>query len=225
MTNRQIESLISVRGSRRALRGCLRHVEELLLESKTLHSEILSVEDNDAEAETQNSNHLGYITRSNELVVAAQVYLNSRDGDAESVIGQNIIPNPAPVIPAPVIDPVEAQRRERAHQEEVANALMRAEQARERMDRAWEEADEAQNALRSLGIENPRRNQLPEEDRFTSVSQCPITPAEDGLEQQRRINISTTIKRILTPGSTYTVRACFHPSLPLITRVHQCRSS
>ncbi|EFX71995.1 hypothetical protein DAPPUDRAFT_111174 [Daphnia pulex] len=132
MTNRQIESLINVRGSRRALRGCLRHVEELLLGSTRLHSEILAVEDNDAEAERQDSNHLGYITRSNELAVAAQVYLNSREGDAESVIGQNIIPNPAPVI-----DPVEAQRRERAHQEEVANALMRAEQAREQVDRAW----------------------------------------------------------------------------------------
>jgi hypothetical protein len=43
MTNRQIESLINVRGSRGALHGCLRHVEELLLESTRLHSEILTL--------------------------------------------------------------------------------------------------------------------------------------------------------------------------------------
>ncbi|XP_046632671.1 uncharacterized protein LOC124312218 [Daphnia pulicaria] len=225
MTNRQIKSLISVRGSRRALRGCLRHVEELLLESTRLHSEILSIEDNDAEAERQDSNHLGYITRSSDLAIAAQVYLNSRDGDAESVIGQNIIPNPAPVIPAPVIpapviDPVEAQRRERARQEEVANALMRAEQARERMDRAWEEADEAQNALRSLGIENPRRNQLPEEDRFTSVSQRPITPAEDGSEQQRRMNINNNQENPDTWIDLYSAGL-----LPPVVATHSTRSS
>ncbi|EFX71948.1 hypothetical protein DAPPUDRAFT_255090 [Daphnia pulex] len=73
MTNRQIKSLINVRGSRGSLRGCLRRVEELLLESTRLHSEILSVEDNDVEAERQDSYHLGYITRSNEPLLRKSI--------------------------------------------------------------------------------------------------------------------------------------------------------
>ncbi|KAI9552555.1 hypothetical protein GHT06_020409 [Daphnia sinensis] len=165
MANKQIESLINVRGSREAVRELLRHVENLLLQGTRLHSEILSIEDDDEEAERQDSSHLTYITRSSELATAAQIYLSSREEDAESAVGQNIIP-----IPVPPVDLLEVQRREHARQEEVANSLLRAEQARERADRAWQEADEAQNALRLLGIEVPRRNPPPDEDQLTSVS-------------------------------------------------------
>lgn len=161
------------------------HVENLLLQGTLLHSEILSIEDDDEEAERQDSSHLTYITRSSELATAAQVYLSNREEDAESAVDQNIIP-----IPVPPVDPSEVQRREHARQEEVANALLRAEQARERADRAWQEADEAQNALRLLGIEVPRSNPPPDEDQLTPVSQRPDPPAEDGLNQQRRMNIN-----------------------------------
>nr|CAH0100574.1 unnamed protein product [Daphnia galeata] len=165
MANKQIESLISVRGSREAVRGLVRHVEGLLLQGTRLHSEILEIEDDDEEAERQDSTHLTYITRSSELATAAQVYLRSREEDAESAVGQNVVP-----IPEPPVDPAEAQRREQARQEEMTNALQRAQQARERVDQAWHEADEATNALRLLGIANPKEYLQPDEDQLTDIS-------------------------------------------------------
>ncbi|EFX71949.1 hypothetical protein DAPPUDRAFT_255091 [Daphnia pulex] len=109
------------------------------------------------------------------------------------------------------MDPAEVQGRESAHQEEVANALLRAEKARKQVDRAWWEADGAQNAL---------RNQLPEEDRFMSVSQRPFPPAEDGLDQQRRMNINNNQENPDTWIDLYIMGL-----LPPVVTTHSTRSS
>ena len=77
MANKQIESVISVRGSREAVRGLLCHVEGLLLQCTRLQSETLEIEEDDEEAERQDYTHLSYITRSSKLATAAQVYLRS----------------------------------------------------------------------------------------------------------------------------------------------------
>ena len=202
-----------MRGSREAVRGLVRHVEGLLLQGTRLHSEILEIEDDDEEAERQDSNHLTYITRSSELATAAQVYLRSREEDAESAVGQNVVP-----ILEPPVDP-EAQRREQARQEEMTNALQRAQQARERVDQAWHEANEATNALRLLGIANPKEYLQPDEDQLTYVSRRHVPPVKVNQEQQRQINTNNRYPRYPTRGSNYTARVYFCLSSPLIALV------
>ena len=70
----------------------------------------------------------------------------------------------------------------------MTNALQRAQQARERVDQAWHEANEAQNGLRLLGIGNPKEFLQPDEDQPTSVSRRHVPPVKDKPELQRQIN-------------------------------------
>ena len=105
-----------------------------------------------------------YITSAGESTTAAQDYLKSREEEAASVVGERLIPEP------PAASPSEILRREQARQDEITAARLRAERAKEQVDRAWEEAEEAQKVLRELGIEF-KRTTPPDEDRFTFVSQ------------------------------------------------------
>ena len=110
-----------------------------------------------------------------------------------SVFGEGLIPEP------PTASPSEILRREQARQDEITVAQLRAERAKEQVDRAWEEANEAQKALRELGIEF-KRGATPDDDRFTSVSQQidNTTPqAKALLDQQRQRNFDSNQE---TPG-------------------------
>lgn len=155
MINRQIEPLISVRGSRGTMRRLLH--QDLLLRSSRIHTEILSIEEDEEEAERRNSTNLAYIARSTELSPDAQVHLNSREGETESMVRQFIVPNPFP--PAPLVSPSEVQRREQARPNEVTAAQLKADQAREQAEIAWQDTNAAQADLRLLGIENRGRVQ------------------------------------------------------------------
>ncbi|XP_045031141.1 uncharacterized protein LOC123473813 [Daphnia magna] len=196
VTNRQVETLTNYRGSRGAIQGLLLHLNDLILRTSQLQTDISTLEDDEEEAERQDANHLIYVTRVGELAADAQDYIKSRDGEAASIVGSNVIPGQDP--PLPPVSPSEILRREQARQDEIAATRLRAERAREQAvrtrqqaDRAWEEADTAQAALRLLGVELYGRPAPPDDDHFTSVSQQidNTTPqAKALLDQQRQKN-------------------------------------
>jgi hypothetical protein len=221
VTSRQIESLTSSRGSRGAIQGLLVHLDDLLLRTSQLQTEISSGETEEEEAERQDATHLAYITRSGELAAAAQDYLRSREEEAASIVGPNIILGQDP--PRASASPSEIIRREQVQQEEIIAARLRMERAREQANQAWEEADAAQTALRLLGIEPLERTASPEEDRFTSVSRQidNATPqARALLDQQRQKNSNNNQKTPDTWIDLYSTGLL----LPVVT-VRSTRSS
>ncbi|EFX68633.1 hypothetical protein DAPPUDRAFT_259832 [Daphnia pulex] len=200
VSNTQVETLTNSRGSRGAIQGLLLHLNDLILRASQLQTDISTMEDDEEEAERQDANHLGYVTRVGELSANAQNYIRSRDGDAASIVGPNVVPDRDP--PLPPVSPSEILRREQARQDEIAATRLRAERAREQAvrtrqqaDQAWEEADAAQAALRLLGVEPPGGSIPPDDDHFTSISQQinNTTPqAKTLLDQQRQKNFDST---------------------------------
>ncbi|EFX64967.1 hypothetical protein DAPPUDRAFT_333646 [Daphnia pulex] len=200
VSNTQVETLTNSRGSRGAIQGLLLHLNDLILRASQLQTDISTMEDDEEEAERQDANHLGYVTRVGELSANAQNYIRSRDGDAASIVGPNVVPDRDP--PLPPVSPSEILRREQARQDEIAATRLRAERAREQAvrtrqqaDQAWEEAGAAQAALRLLGVEPPGGSIPPDDDHFTSISQQinNTTPqAKTLLDQQRQKNFDST---------------------------------
>jgi hypothetical protein len=74
VTSRQIQSLTSLRGSRGAIQGLLLHLNDLLLGTSQLQTDISTTEVDEEEAERQDATHLTYITRASELSAAAADY-------------------------------------------------------------------------------------------------------------------------------------------------------
>ena len=187
LTSNQIDTLTNTRGSRGAIQGLIIYLKDLLLRASRLQTEIAALDDDEEESERQDSKHLTYITSAGETTAAAQDYLKSREGEAASVVGEGLIPDP------PTASPSEILRQEQARQDEITAARLRAERAKEQVDQAWEEANEAQKALRELGIEF-KRGASPDDDHFTSVSQQidNTTPqAKALLGQQRQRNFDS----------------------------------
>ncbi len=151
LTSNQIDTLTNTRGSRGAIQGLIIYLKDLLLRASRLQTEIAAMEVDEEEAERQDTKHLTYITSAGESTTAAQDYLRSSEGEAASVVGEGLIPEPPNTA-----SPSEILRREQARQDEITVARLRAEIAKEQVDRAWEEANEAQKALRELGIEFKR---------------------------------------------------------------------
>lgn len=99
MTSRQIESLTSSRDSRGDIQGFPLHLNDLLLRTSQLQTEISSMEAEEEEAERQDATHLTYITRAGELSPTAQDYLKNREEEAASIVELNVVPVQDPQVP------------------------------------------------------------------------------------------------------------------------------
>ncbi|KZS10472.1 Uncharacterized protein APZ42_025068 [Daphnia magna] len=99
VTSRQIESLTSSRGSRGDIQGFPLHLNDLLLRTSQLQTEISSIEAEEEEAERQDATHLTYITRAGELSPTAQDYLKNREEEAASIVELNVVPVQDPQVP------------------------------------------------------------------------------------------------------------------------------
>ena len=169
------------------MKALIVHLDDLILKTSMLQTEIKAKELDDDEAERQEGVHLTYVTKCDDAIAAAQSYLTSREGDDASVLNLRHEPNdpPEPNPFLPLISPSEIARREQAHEEEVVAAQKKCDEIRERANAIWEEAQAAQEALRLLNLRHP------DPDNFTSVSQQQekLSPAaDDWRAKQRTLN-------------------------------------
>ncbi|KZS04619.1 Uncharacterized protein APZ42_032401, partial [Daphnia magna] len=164
---RQIENLTTSRGSRTLLQGLLHHCDGLVLKASILQTELSALEDEE-ECERQENTHLTYVTTAGVISEAANQYLDSREGEEASWT------------PAGVSKGVEGSwlRYNR-----------RADEARERLERARMYSENAQLALQQLHLGEM------EQDRFTSLSHQVMDPptslTEKWLSQQRQANLKS----------------------------------
>jgi flagellar biosynthesis GTPase FlhF len=189
-----LTAIVNSSGSRRNAKALIVHLNDLILRTSVLQTEITAIEEDEDEAERQDSTHLTYVGKCDEAIAAARAYLTSREGEEASVVNLHDglpVPNP-PLIP---ITPSEAGRRnqaqqeatqrEQAHKEEVAAAERKCEEIRMRAQALWEEAEAAQAALNQLNIRQP------DQDHYSSVSQQlekRSPAAEEWLNKQRNLN-------------------------------------
>ncbi|EFX75868.1 hypothetical protein DAPPUDRAFT_249870 [Daphnia pulex] len=189
-----LTAIVNSSGSRRNAKALIVHLDDLILRTSVLQTEITAVEEDEDEAERQDGTHLTYVDKCDGAIAAARAYLTSREGEAASVVNLHDglpVPNPPPL----PITPSEAGRRnqaqqeatqrEQAHKEEVAAAERKCEEIRMRAQAIWEEAEAAQAALNQLNIRQP------DQDHYSSVSQQlekRSPAAEEWLNKQRNLN-------------------------------------
>jgi hypothetical protein len=80
-----LTTIVNSSGSRRSAKALVVHLDDLILKTSILQTEIAAMED-EHEAERQESLHLTYVSKCDDIIAAAQSYLASREGEAGSVI-------------------------------------------------------------------------------------------------------------------------------------------
>ena len=182
-----LTTIVNSSGSRRSAKALVVHLDDLILKTSILQTEIAAIEEDEHEAERQESLHLTYVSKCDDIIAAAQSYLASREGEAASVINLRNEPigPPEPNPFLPIRPPSGVDRREQAHEEEVAAAQRKCEEISERAKAIWAEVEAAEENLRLLKLRHH------DEDNFTSISQQreEFSPAaEDWRVQQRMMN-------------------------------------
>ena len=162
---KSLTTLISSSGSRRTAHAQIVHLDDLILKTSILQTEIKAEEEDDDEADRQKSIHLIYVEKVDEGIAAAQTFLASREGEAAPVINlrNEPIDPPKPNPFLSISSPSDIDRR--AHEEEISAAQRKCEEIRERANAIWAEAEAAQENLRLLNLGHNDPNT------FTSVSQ------------------------------------------------------
>jgi hypothetical protein len=161
-----LTTIVNSSDSRRSAKALVVHLDDLILKTSILQTEIAAMEENEHEAERQESLHLTYVSKCDDIIAAAQSYLASREGEAESVINLRNEPidppEPNPFLPIRSLSGV--ARREQAHEEEVAAAQRKCEE----MKAIWADVEAAEENLRLLKL---RRH---DDDNLTSISQLDV---------------------------------------------------
>jgi hypothetical protein len=93
---KQIAATVNDHGSRGAIKGLMAHLKQIQHESGIVHTDLLTVEPDDEEIDAQEETHLTYMKAIGEAFEEAELYLYSREDDADSV--------------APINTPEEAER-------------------------------------------------------------------------------------------------------------------
>jgi hypothetical protein len=110
------------------------YLDELILKTSMLQTEIKAKEEDDGEADRQEGIHLTYVTKCDDVIAAAQIYLACRKGQAESMIYLRNEPNDPPEQNPflPITSPSDNNRLEHAHKKVVVAAQNTCEEIRER---------------------------------------------------------------------------------------------
>ncbi|KAK4017895.1 hypothetical protein OUZ56_033877 [Daphnia magna] len=127
---KQIMAAVNDRGSRGALKGLMAHLKHIHHEIGVVHTDLLTVEPNDEEVDTQEEIHCTYMKAVGEAFEKAELYLYTRKDEADSV--------------APINIPDEGFRRR-------AEGL---ETAKKRVDEARAEAEKAERVLNALTLQD-----------------------------------------------------------------------
>ena len=127
---KQILTVVNDHGSRGALKGVMAHLKHIHHEIGIIHTDLLTIETDDQEVDTQEETHFNYMKAVGEAYEKAEAYLLSRRDEADSV--------------APINIPDEGARR-RAEELEAAQ---------KRADETRAEAEEAERLLKALTLQD-----------------------------------------------------------------------
>lgn len=87
---KQILTVVNDHGSRGALKGLMAHLKHIHHEIGIIHTDLLTIETDDQEVDTQEETHFNYMKAVGEAYEKAEAYLLSRMDEADSVAPINI---------------------------------------------------------------------------------------------------------------------------------------
>ncbi|EFX81200.1 hypothetical protein DAPPUDRAFT_102738 [Daphnia pulex] len=154
-TSRALTEDIKKAGSRGAMIGLVQHLQDLLKQAATIHTELLIAEELE-ENEKQEEIHLRYVQEAGEIIAKVDQHLDSRKNEAPSVI-----------------QPRCGGRRQAKREEELQAAQQRADDARSQAEEAHSRAEELRNQQEEAeeALLNLQLGDDDADDHLTSVSQ------------------------------------------------------
>jgi hypothetical protein len=175
-TSRALTEHIKKAGSRGAMIGLVQHLQDLLKQAATIHTELLIAEELE-ENEKQEEIHLRYVQEAGEIIAKVGQHLDSRKDEAPSVIQ----------LRGGVRRQAKREEELQAAQQRADDARSQAEEANSRAEELRNQQEEAEEALLNLQLgDNDTDDHLTSVSQHSQVSQL----ATNWKRRQRQENVA-----------------------------------